>query len=86
MGDAFALIREEEGVTAIRTNSDGGWAGISLEVHSSLIAVGLTGALTSALADGGVSVNIVAALRHDHNFVPWDRREEAMHSLQSHAG
>jgi hypothetical protein len=51
-----------------------------------LIAVGLTGALTSALADAGVSVNVVAALRHDHIFVPWDRREEAMHSLQSLAG
>ena len=86
MGDAFALIREEEGITAIRASSEGGWARISLEVHSSLMAVGLTAALSSALADAGVSANIVAALRHDHIFVPWDRREEAMHCLQSLAG
>jgi hypothetical protein len=50
------------------------------------MAVGLTAALSSALADVGVSANIVAALRHDHIFVPWDLREEAMHCLQSLAG
>ena len=80
------MIREDEGLTAIRAHPDGGWARISLEVHSSLSAVGLSAALSSALADAGISANIVAALRHDHLFVPWDRREEAMHCLQSLAG
>ena len=83
MGDAFALIREDEGLTVIRPHPDGEWARISLEVHSSLSAVGLTAALSSALADAGISANIVAALRHDHLFVPWDRREEALRCIEA---
>ncbi len=83
MGDAFALIREDEGLTAIRTHPEGEWARISLEVHSSLSAVGLTAALSKALAEADISANIVAALRHDHLFVPWDRREDAMGCLKA---
>ena len=83
LGDAFALIREDEGLTAIRAHPEGEWARISLEVHSSLDAVGLTAALSKALAEAGISANIVAALRHDHLFVPWDRREDAMGCLKA---
>ena len=83
MGDAFALIREDEGVTAIRAAPDGEWARISLRVHSSLSAVGLTAALSSALAEAAISANIIAALHHDHLFVPWDRREDAVRILRS---
>jgi hypothetical protein len=86
LGDAFALVREDEGLTAIRAHPDGEWARISLQVHSSLNAVGLTAALSAVLAEAGISANIVAALRHDHLFVPWGRRDEAMHCLQSLAG
>ena len=73
---AFALIREDEGLTLIAPGD--GWARISLGVHSSLAAVGLTARLTAALAARGISANVVAAFRHDHLFVPWDRRDEAM--------
>ena len=83
LGDAFALIREDEGLTAIRPDPDGDWARISLGVHSSLKAVGLTAALSKALADAGISANIVAALRHDHLFVPWDRRDEALRCIEA---
>ena len=79
----FALVREEEGVTAIRVSSTGGWARISLGLDSSLEDVGLTAALSRALADAGISANIVAALHHDHIFVPWERRDEALKALQA---
>jgi hypothetical protein len=79
----FAIVREEEGLTAIRPDPSGEWARISLGVHSSLDAVGLTAALSSRLAERGISANIVAALHHDHIFVPWDRREEAVEALRS---
>ena len=79
----FALVRENEGLTSIHPDSQGEWARISLEIHSSLEAVGLTGVMASRLADLGISVNIIAALHHDHLFVPWDRREEALECLQS---
>jgi hypothetical protein len=80
------LIREDEGLTVIRPHSEGEWARISLQVHSSLIAIGLTSALSAALAKSGISANFIAALRHDHLFVPWHRRDEAMACIQSLAG
>ena len=78
----FAIVREAEGLTLVRPDPAGEWARISLGVNSSLEAVGLTAALSSRLADWGISANIVAALRHDHIFVPWDRREEAMGAIR----
>jgi hypothetical protein len=81
----FALVREAEGVTAIRTSPAGEWARITLGVNSSLEDVGLTAAFSRALADAGISANVVAALHHDHIFVPWDRREEALTLLRSFA-
>ena len=80
---AFALVREEEGITMIRESAAGDWARVSLAVHSSLDAVGLTAALSRTLADHGISANVVAAMHHDHVFVPWNRREEALAVLRS---
>jgi len=83
LAGVFALVREDEGLTSIQADPRGSWAKITLQVHSSLEAVGLTGVLASRLADLGISANIVAGLNHDHLFVPWDRREEALACLQS---
>ena len=55
-----------------------GWARITLQVHSSLTAVGLTARVADALAEAGISANMVAAIHHDHVFVPWERREESL--------
>jgi uncharacterized protein len=79
--DVFALIREEEGMTLIAPFPDGEWARISLTVHSSLSAVGLTAALARALADRDLPANVVAAYHHDHILVPWERRHEALEAL-----
>jgi uncharacterized protein len=81
LADAFALIREAEGVTIIRPGA--GWARITLGVHSSLDAVGLTACVAEALAARGIGANVVAAFHHDHVFVPWGRRDEAMAALQA---
>lgn len=79
--DAFALIREPEGLTILTEDAGGDWARISLSVHSSLSAVGLTAAFAQALADDGISCNTVAGFHHDHLFVPWHRRHDAMAAL-----
>ena len=84
LGDGhFAIVREEEGLTLIRPDPSGEWARISLGVHSSLDAVGLTAELSSRLANEGISANIVAGLFHDHLFVPWERRDDALACLRS---
>jgi hypothetical protein len=57
-------------------------AWITLTVHSDLHAVGLTAAVSSALAEAGISCNIVAAVHHDHLFVPVERVNEALGVLE----
>ena len=79
--DVFALIWEPEGMTLIAPFPDGEWARISLAVHSSLSAVGLSAAIARALADRGLPANIVAGFHHDHILVPWERRHEAIDAL-----
>jgi len=53
-------------------------AWITLEIHSALEAVGLTGAVSRALTDAGISANIVAGFTHDHLFVPHPRATAAL--------
>ncbi len=81
--DAFAVIREEEGTTAILPYPAGDFARITLMVHSALDGVGLTAAVASVLAERGIACNVVAGFHHDHLFVPWERREEALEALAS---
>lgn len=78
---AFAIIREDEGTTAIVPDPAGDFARITLTVHSALDGVGLTAAVAGALAERGIACNVVAGFHHDHLFVPWERREDALAAL-----
>ena len=91
----LGTFREQEGITLIITEEqargaglpfDSSWACISLTVHSALTAVGFLAAITARLAEAGISVNAVSAYYHDHLFVPWERREEAMEVLKNGVG
>ena len=55
---------------------------ITLTVHSSLEAVGLTAAVAGALAAHGIAANVIAGARHDHVFVPTARADEALAVLR----
>lgn len=88
---ALALVHEEEGTTLVLRRSDaeaaghrydGVFAWITLRVHSSLEAVGLTAAFSSALAARGIGCNVLAGARHDHLLVPRDRAVEAIATLR----
>lgn len=90
LGAAIGTFREDEGVTAIvlaavadELGLDGpDFARITLMVHSDLEGVGLTAAVAGALAEAGIACNMVAALHHDHAFVPAERADEALAILQ----
>jgi len=82
---------EKEGLTVIvsKTNADvsglcyqGLFQCITLNVHSSLDAVGLTAAVSTALTRQNISANVVAAYYHDHIFVPIAKASQALTCLQ----
>lgn len=54
---------------------------ITLNVHSSLEAVGFLARITTALARHGMGVNPVSGFYHDHLFVPDGRELDAMRVL-----
>lgn len=75
---ALATILEKTGLEHER-----GWAKITIGATSALSAVGLTARIATVLAEAGISANIVAAYHHDHVFVPWARRDDAMAVLDN---
>ena len=86
---ALATFRETEGTTLIvpweRAEefdvSSEPMARITLNIHSSLEAVGLTAAVSQALASEAISANMVAGFYHDHIFVPQTAGERAVACL-----
>ena len=91
LGDGVeAVLREDEGTTAIATVEAAvreGWAvdfeaaWLTLDVHSSLEAVGLTAAVAAALAAEAIPCNVLAGYLHDHLLVPAERADDAVACL-----
>ncbi len=89
-GDAAATIHEAEGPTYVVTAAAADAAGVPVEfraawltisVHTALEGVGLTAALSRALADAGIACNVLAAFHHDHLLVPWEQADAAIAAL-----
>jgi len=89
--ESIGQFREPEGFTLILPQAtadrlqlpysyEAAW--ITLSVHSSLEAVGLTAAVAQALAAVQVSCNVVAAYYHDHIFVATRDADNAMQALR----
>lgn len=90
--EPMATFREQEGLTLVVPRDkaelggltfDGIFRLITLTVHSSLQAVGLTAAFASQLAEHGISANVVAGYYHDHIFVPQEKAHAALQALES---
>ncbi len=89
--EPVATFLEQEGLTLILQKNVAQKAGlffensfrqITLTIHSSLEAVGLTAAVTQKLAAKGISANVVAAYYHDHIFVQATEAKAALVALQ----
>jgi hypothetical protein len=86
------IFREREGNTLILLEEEATAAGlesvfrsrmITLNIYSSLDAVGFLAAITARLAAAGMGVNPVSGYFHDHLFVPTDRADDAMTILEA---
>lgn len=80
--EGSSLILEEAQAKLLALECSEAFAAISLSIHSSLEAVGLTAAISGALAQAGISANVVAAFYHDHIYVPYEKAEAAMQCLE----
>lgn len=93
LGDGIAaVLTEAEGTTVVATVERAeaeGWpvdfqaAWLTLDVHSSLEAIGLTAAFSAALGEVGIACNVLAGFHHDHLLVPADRADEAVAVLEA---
>ncbi len=91
---AIATMREAEGLSQVLPLDEARRLGldtslpmaqITLTVHSALDGVGLTAAVSGALADAGIPCNMIAGYHHDHLFVPEAQAEAAMAILVARA-
>ena len=88
--EPVATFVESEGLTLVVARNvaenagmkfEGSYRQITLSVHSSLEAVGLTAAVATQLASKGISANVIAAYYHDHIFVQSEKAEAAVAAL-----
>jgi uncharacterized protein len=86
----LCMFQEQEAITVIISKQQADQsalayttvcAWITLTVHSSLEAVGLTAAVSQALTQANISCNVVAAFYHDHIFVPIQDSTRALNEL-----
>ena len=84
------IFKEAEGTTLILLKEDAEALGysyefpcrmITLDVHSSLEAVGFIAYIATQLANKGISVNPVSGFYHDHLFVPEGRANDVLEIL-----
>ncbi len=87
---AIATFAEQEGMSMLLPHKLAKNAGfnttqpmrcITLNVYSALTGVGLTAAVSTALAKNAIPCNMIAAFNHDHVFVPGDMCDRAMDVL-----
>jgi len=83
--EGLTLVLEKAVAEKARLQFEGTFRQITLTVHSSLEAVGLTAAVSNKLAEKGISANVIAAYYHDHIFVQSSKAQMALLALQEFA-
>jgi uncharacterized protein len=89
---ALCTFRESEGLTAVLELKDAEILALpytfksrlmTLNVHSSLEAIGFLAVVSACLAQANVPCNAISGYFHDHILVPLDRADEAFVALRS---
>lgn len=87
----IAFNRETEGISLVIPKSkadefgyryESAFKGITLKIHSSLDAVGLTAVFSNKLSAHEISANVIAGYYHDHIFVRSAKAEMALSALK----
>jgi hypothetical protein len=88
--DLEAVLFEDEGITIVLPLTQAEelrltWgfeaAWLTIDVLTALDGVGLTAAVSQALADAGIACNVLAGFHHDHILVPVDAADQAMDTI-----
>lgn len=86
-----AMVAEMEGTTIVISRDLALGAGVDYEfeaawltitMHTSLEAVGVTASISTVLAMKGIPCNIIAGFHHDHLLVPVTRVADAMAAIE----
>ena len=87
----WGMFQEQEGTTLIlvqhvadahHLSYESIFSCITLQIHSSLHAVGMTAAVSQVLAQKDIPANMIAAYHHDHIFIPQERAMDALMVLK----
>lgn len=90
--DIIAFLKEKEGFTLVIEKNKAIYLGleftfisswITLNVHSSLDAVGLNSIISNSLSENNISCNVIAGFHHDHLFVSINNAEKALSILKN---
>jgi hypothetical protein len=80
--EGYTIVLEKKLADAQHFKYDYIASWITLKIHSSLEAAGLTAVFASVLAEHNISCNVISAYYHDHIFVAVKDADNAMKVLQ----
>lgn len=83
--EGLSLVLLKDDAESFGLSYEGVFRCITLGIHSSLEAVGLTAAVAGKLADHGIAANVIAAYFHDHVFIQSEFADQAIGILSGYS-
>ena len=81
--EGYTIVIEQKKADELKLKYEFIASWITLDIHSSLEAVGLTAIFANELAKNNLSCNVIAGYYHDHIFINKDDSAKAMQVLTS---